>query len=144
MAAKPRKLKFALGVVLILSTLAWLGYSGVQESKTYYVTVAELLASPDASHRRYRVAGDVTPGSIQRAEGRVRFQLEQEGTSLPVVYTGSTPLPDTFQDGAEAIADGRYQSDGTFYAETIQAKCASKYEPAAASAEGTSSPPTKY
>ena len=149
MATRPKKLKFAIGVVIIISTLAWLGYSGIQESKTYYVTVTELLASSDASHKRYRVAGDVSPGSIQRLEGRVRFQLHQEGNVLPVVYIGSTPLPDTFQDGAEAIADGRYQADGTFHAETIQAKCASKYAPAAASAPAVSAnetpaPPGSY
>ncbi|OYT68461.1 MAG: cytochrome c biogenesis protein CcmE, partial [Chloracidobacterium sp. CP2_5A] len=38
------------------------------------------------------------------------------------------PLPDTFRDGAQALADGRMQPDGTFHANRIQAKCASKYE----------------
>ena len=126
--------RFVIGFTIILGTLGWLGYSGIQESKTYYVTVSELLTSQDAHQRRYRVAGDVASGSIQRVDGRTRFTLEEEGKLLPVVYTGSEPLPDTLMDGAQAMADGRFQEDGTFYAETVQAKCASKYEPAEAKA----------
>ena len=125
-----KKLKFGIGLGIVLMTLGWLAYSGIQESKTYYVTVAELLAKPDAYHRRTRVSGNVAAGTIRRAQGRVEFGLEQAGKLLPVVYTGKDPLPDTLQDGAQAMADGRYQKDGIFQAETVQAKCASKYEPA--------------
>jgi len=45
-----------------------------------------------------------------------------------VAYTGSEPLPDTFRDGAQALADGKMGRDGVFHASKIQAKCASKYE----------------
>jgi len=41
---------------------------------------------------------------------------------------GIEPLPDTFRDGAQALADGKMRADGTFHATKIQAKCASKYE----------------
>ncbi len=47
---------------------------------------------------------------------------------LNVVYTGTDPLPDTFKDNAQALADGRFGPDGIFEASKIQAKCASKYE----------------
>lgn len=130
MPAKRKKLQFVIGCGIILATLGWLAYSGIRESKTYYVTISELQASPDIQHRRYRVAGDVAPGSIRRVQGRVEFTLQQEGKLLPVVYTGTQTLPDTLVDGAQAMADGRYQADGAFHAETVQAKCASKYEPA--------------
>ncbi|MCH8266975.1 MAG: cytochrome c maturation protein CcmE [Acidobacteria bacterium] len=125
-----KNLKFGAGMGLILITLVWLAYSGIQESKTYYVTVDELQEMSDAYDRRYRVAGNVAVGSIRRSERRVEFQLEQNGKLLQVVYTGTEPLPDTLQDRAEAIAHGRYQRDGIFHAETVQAKCASKYEAA--------------
>jgi len=121
------KWQFGAGIVIILSTIAWLGYSGIQESKTYYVTVSELLASSETQHRRFRVAGDVASGSIQRAVGRVEFRLQQGADLIPVVYTGVDPLPDTLVDGAQAVADGRFEN-GTFHAEAVQAKCASKYE----------------
>ncbi len=122
------KWQFTAGFAIILTTLTWLGYSGVQESKTYYVTVSELLESPDMHENRLRVAGDVVPGSILRTGGRVQFDLEQEDHQLRIVYVGTDTLPDTLQDRAQAVADGRYLDDGTFHAEMVQAKCASKYE----------------
>jgi cytochrome c-type biogenesis protein CcmE len=45
-----------------------------------------------------------------------------------VVYDGAEPVPDTFRDGAQALADGKMGPDGVFRASKIQAKCASKYQ----------------
>ena len=81
-----------------------------------------------AYEQRLRVAGDVATGSIQRAKGEVQFTLSQDKQALKVVYTGTDPLPDTFRDGAQALADGKLGQDGVFHASKIQAKCASKYE----------------
>lgn len=123
--------KFFLGSVLILGVLAWMGVSGYQESKTYYVTVAEMRAlGEDAFAMRLRVAGNVLPGSIRRQEGRVLFTLYQEDDRLSVAYIGREPLPDTLVDDAEAIVTGRITRDNVFEAQVVQAKCASKYEAA--------------
>jgi cytochrome c-type biogenesis protein CcmE len=66
--------------------------------------------------------------------------LEEQGKKLPVSYVGRDPLPDTFKDGAQALVEGRVTPDGTFVAEQVQAKCASKYEAAPGAAAGTSQP----
>ena len=127
---KPRT-KFLVGGAIIIGVLVWLGLAGVRESKTYYVTIAELQANDSSAFgKRLRVAGDIVNGSIRREGKKVSFQLKQEEHLLAVVYVGSEPLPDTFVDGAQAIAEGRYQSDRVFVANHIQAKCASKYEAA--------------
>jgi len=121
--------KFAAITVVILGTLAWLALAGIKESSTYYITVAELQGMDEkALDRRLRVGGDVSPGSIHRAAGRVEFTLLQEGRQQKVVYTGREPLPDTFKDNAQCLADGRMGRDGVFEAKRVQAKCASKYE----------------
>ena len=102
------KLKFAIIITLVVGTLGWLAAGGINETKTYYTTVAELGEMGDAAHgRRLRVAGDVKEGSISRDGREVRFTLVQEHLTLPVVYDGAEPLPDTFRDGAQALADGR-------------------------------------
>ncbi len=68
---KRKQLKFLVGSLVIVLTLAYLGFSGYQESKAYYQTVSELYASKEKAYeRRLKVAGDVVPGSIQR-EGNV-------------------------------------------------------------------------
>jgi cytochrome c-type biogenesis protein CcmE len=121
--------KFAALIVLIVGTLVWLAVGGINETKTYYKTIDELgQMGSDAKDKRLRVAGDVESGSIVRSGREVAFTLQQEKLRLKVVYDGNDPLPDTFRDGAQALADGRMGSDGVFRASKIQAKCASKYQ----------------
>jgi cytochrome c-type biogenesis protein CcmE len=121
--------KFALLVVAVIGLLVWLAMGGISESKTYYKTISELGQMGDQAHgKRLRVGGDVEDGSIVRAGREVTFVLHQDAKKLKVVYSGIDPLPDTFKGGAQALADGRLNSDGVFEASKIQAKCASKYE----------------
>jgi cytochrome c-type biogenesis protein CcmE len=121
--------KFAALIVVIVGTLVWLAAGGIGESKTYYKTVQEVQQLGNQGlDRRLRVGGDVEAGSIVRLGREVAFTLEQDKARLKVIYQGTEPLPDTFRDGAQALADGKMGSDGVFRASKIQAKCASKYE----------------
>jgi cytochrome c-type biogenesis protein CcmE len=121
--------KFGILIAAIVGTLVWLAAGGINETKTYYKTISELQQMGErAKGQRIRVGGDVAPGSIERAGREVSFTLSQENTKLKVVYSGIDPLPDTFRDGAQALADGKLGPDGVFRASKIQAKCASKYE----------------
>jgi cytochrome c-type biogenesis protein CcmE len=123
-------LKFGSAMVVILLALAYLAYTGVQESKSYYVTISELRGmGPGAYSKRLRVAGNVQPGSIRRSGTNVNFTLTENDQLLNVVYNGTELLPDTFKDNAQALAEGTFGRDGIFYAKQIQAKCASKYAP---------------
>jgi cytochrome c-type biogenesis protein CcmE len=126
-----KRAKFGVGIAVIVVSMAFLAWLGYGESKTYYHTIAELqtLQGAALSHRM-RVGGTVEPGSIRRLTGRVDFVLQGEGKTLPVSYVGSDPLPDTFIDKSQALVEGRPAPDGRFVAETVQAKCASKYEAA--------------
>jgi cytochrome c-type biogenesis protein CcmE len=122
-------LKFGILVVLIAGSLVWLAVGGISDTKTYYKTVSELQQMGEAAHgQRLRVGGDVRPGSIVRNGSRVSFILHQDTRTLNVIYTGTDPLPDTFKDNAQALAEGRLAPNGVFEASKIQAKCASKYE----------------
>ncbi len=135
------KAKFAVAVVIIVVTLAWLGYVGATESTTYYYTIEELeKGGVRAEEQRLRVGGDIRAGSIERLRGRVDFVLEQEGRTLAVSYVGRDPLPDTFVDGAQALVEGKRTPDGRFVAEKVQAKCASKYEAEPGGKPGYSQP----
>ena len=48
--------------------------------------------------------------------------------SIPVVYAGT--VPDIFREGIQVVVEGKMGSDGTFEAETLLAKCPSKYQEA--------------
>lgn len=123
-------LKFGGATALILLSLAYLAYTGVQESKSYYVTIKELRGMGDSVYtKRLRVAGNVEPGSIRRTGTRVEFVLIEQDQSLRVVYNGTEAPPDTFKDNSQALAEGNFGRDGVFEAKKLQAKCASKYAP---------------
>ena len=120
--------KFAALIAIVIGTLVWLAMAGT-DSKTYYKTITELGQMRDQAYgKRLRVGGDVESGSIQRSGNQTIFVLTQDNTKLKVAYTGIDPLPDTFKDGAQALADGKLDRNGVFQATKIQAKCASKYE----------------
>jgi cytochrome c-type biogenesis protein CcmE len=130
---KRKQLKFLVGSVVIVLTLSYLAYSGYQESKTYFHTVPELYALKDQAYDlRLQVSGDVVPGSIKREGKIVSFVIGEAPHTLQVKYVGKDPLPDTLIDRATAMATGKMGRDGIFVADTMLAKCASKYEKEAA------------
>ena len=130
-----RYAKYGLLSAAVLGTLGWLAVGGIKEGQTYFKTIPELGRMGDqAQAKRVRVRGYVLPGSIEHHGGAVNFTIvENEGSDdtgqhLNIVYTGIDPLPDTFKDHADALADGKLDGSGVFHATKIQAKCASKYE----------------
>ena len=83
-----------------------------------------------------RVRGKVEEGSIVQRAGsaELTFNLMDGGETLRVRYSTRDhgPIPDTFVDGAMAIVTGSLDESGVFQANTLQAKCPSKYEGAKA------------
>src|SRR5271166_3182900 len=125
-----RYIRFGAVIAIILLSLGYLAYTGVRDSKSYYVTIKELNGMGSGAYsKRLRVAGNVVPGSIKRQGTHLEFLLVEQDRTLPVVYAGSEAPPDTFKDNAQALAEGKYGHDGVFHATNIQAKCASKYAP---------------
>ena len=124
--------KFIVAALLIVGVVAWLAITAAGESKSYYVTITELQQMGTKAYTRHlRVAGNVQPGSINHVGTSATFNLLEQGKTLRVVYQGAEPPPDTFKDDAQALAIGTYSRDGVFHATQLQAKCASKYAPAA-------------
>ena len=110
-------LKFGGATLLILMAMGYLAYTGVQESKSYYVTIQELHGMDQSVYsKRLRVAGNVQPGSIKRTGTQVEFVLVEKDQSLPVVYNGTEAPPDTFKDNSQALAEGSFGRDGVFHA----------------------------
>ena len=141
--------RIGIASVIILGTIGYLAYTGASSSKSYYVTVPEMQAMGAKSYRSsLRVEGFVKPETIQQSGTHVTFVLTEfeshnpkaaaSPRSILVNYQGSEPPPDTFKGDAQALAIGTFGQDGVFHATQLQAKCASKYAPAA---PGDSQPP---
>jgi cytochrome c-type biogenesis protein CcmE len=128
---KKNSTKIGIAAVIVIATVVYLAWTGVQSNKSYYVTISELQAMGGKAYTRHlRVAGNVLPGSIRHEGPNAQFTLIELDKNLRVDYEGMEPPPDTFKDNAQALAIGTYGRDGVFHATQLQAKCASKYAPA--------------
>jgi cytochrome c-type biogenesis protein CcmE len=142
MKLSKQQIRIAIASVVILGTIGYLAYTGAAANKSYYVTVAEMQGMGNKAYQSHlRVEGFVKPESIQQSGTHVTFVLTEfeshnpkataNPRSIMVNYQGSEPPPDTFKGDAQALAIGTYGQDGVFHATQLQAKCASKYAPAA-------------
>jgi cytochrome c-type biogenesis protein CcmE len=122
----PRRTPLVFLALVALGAVGWLAVDAFQGSVVYYLTPTEALAA-DAD-QTFRLAGLVVDGSIGRdaATGELLFRVSDGATTIPVRFDGRAP--DSLNDGAEAVAEGRLGTDGVFQADTVLARCASKYE----------------
>jgi len=127
-------LKYVIGGVLIMAAVALLLYTTTRGNSQYLLTINELQQrSTEMLDKDARISGIVVPDSITYDANTLHLEFDvvdesgASGTPLRIVMDGE-PLPDQMKDEANAIAEGRLQSDGTFKAETLMMKCASKYE----------------
>ena len=137
MHRKSQSVRIGVAVVIILGVITFLAVTGVRANKSYYVTIHELNGMGSKAYtRNLRVAGNVLPGSIRHNGTNAEFVLVENSNQLRVSYQGEEPPPDTFKDNSQALAVGTFGRDGIFHATQLQAKCASKYAPAASPQAG--------
>ena len=102
-------------VVLLGGVAALLGgaltFGNLNGNLVYYLTPAEAIEQradfPDG--RRFRLAGRVVDGSLERAGGQARFTVGVGYRSVPVQHQG-TP-PQLFREGIEVVVEGAWSGD---------------------------------
>ena len=124
-----KKTKFIIGGAIIILAIAYLIYTGVQSSASYFLTVDELYAKGvEMENRTVRVSGkvDATTINFNNRDLLLAFDVMSEsGQRMAVVFNG--PKPDQMREGAEAILEGKYDGK-TFTAQSLLLKCPSRYE----------------
>jgi cytochrome c-type biogenesis protein CcmE len=137
MSAKKKNGRFLFGVAGVALVVTYLMWTGISESKMYYMTPVELLASLEGEESvreiSIQVGGKLVPGTWKGDHGNTHSFLvadfERADVTIPVEFTGS--LPDTFRPNdpdVEVIAKGRLREDGVFEATSVLTKCGSRYE----------------
>lgn len=123
-------LSFVIGGAAILAAIIYLVYANTQANAVYYMTVSELKNCGTCTTQSVRVAGYVQAGSIvqSNATQQIRFVIADGGQTLPVVYSGV--VPDIFRAGIQVVVEGHYTGQGAFQAQTLLAKCPSKFQAA--------------
>lgn len=128
---KARHQRFALILIglAILSLAAYLIFSALGNNMSYFFSPSEVAAGEAPKDHVIRVGGMVKEGSIQRASGdlTVHFVVTDRTHDVKVAYTGI--LPDLFDEGQGAIAEGKLDETGLFQAQKVLAKHDENYMP---------------
>ena len=106
----------------------------MQDNAIYSKPVDQLLAQKAKfAGRPVRAEGNLIHGSLMKREQpcEYRFSIAKNGAELPVRFAQCV-VPDTFRDVPDldvgVTVEGELQSDDTFEATSVLAKCPSKYE----------------
>ena len=125
-----KKVGFALGLILVLSSFGYLVYGNIGENLVFFHTPGELLAQgAQAYHKPFRLGGQVVPGSVLwDAEALdLRFTLQDEDGQIRVVSKKAPPA--MFREGQGVIVEGKLNSDGVFESSTVMVKHSNEYRP---------------
>ena len=124
--ARKRQIRLfvALGAAVLLAAgLVYTSFSASTEARE----PSDVIGS--GSGDTYDLTGKVVPGTIDRTDERLAFEIsDRDGSdALPVSYTGT--VPDPFRDGREVIVTGKLE-EGTFVAQhdSLITKCPSKFQ----------------
>jgi len=128
-------LSFIIAAIVILGAVIYLVFANTQASAVYYMTVSELKHCTTCTVQSVRVAGIVQVGSVVRndAQEQIAFTIVDGKQTLPVSYSGV--VPDIFRPGIQVVVEGHYSGQGPFKAQTLLAKCPSKFQSATPSAQ---------
>ena len=131
MIAKPKHQRLVLVTVAIVAVAAavLLAMWGLRDRAAYFYAPSEVAAGKAAVDEPIRLGGMVTEGSLERLPDgvTVRFRMNDGPEQVPVEFRGI--LPDLFQEGSGAVAEGRLRADGMFVADNILAKHDERYMP---------------
>lgn len=137
--SKPNRLPFIVGGALLLAAVVFLVVNAMSGSTQLYKTVGEYYAEQDRlAGRDLRVAGWVVDNTVvytqidaqnSRLEFDIVDDLNNPGQRLHVVALNE-PKPDLLQGQAQALVEGRGDSNGVFMSNPggLMLKCPTRYE----------------
>jgi cytochrome c-type biogenesis protein CcmE len=121
--------KLSVGVVVIVTSIAYLIFSGATGSTMYFLTVPEVQQKlTTLKGEPIRVSGKVTADPIDwdLRNLSLGFVIGDDQARIPVRYKGVKP--DMFQKGVDVIVEGRIGHDGVLVASVLMTSCPSKYQ----------------
>lgn len=142
------RIKFVVGGLLLLGAVVYLMISGTIGGAQYFITVDQLVTSPEYAGQTVRISGavdgdtivydgenliiDFTIANIPLETTDLALTLhnavnDPSATRLNVHIEGEVK-PDLLQHEAQAILTGTLGADGMFNATELLLKCPSRYE----------------
>lgn len=120
----PRRRLWLAGAAVTLA-IGWLLWQGLGDATVYFRTADEAVAQREKlGDRRFRVEGVVVRGSVEEADGAVRFTIEENGATVPVTHRGDPP--ELFQPDIPVVLEGHWSGD-RFASDRIMVKHSEEY-----------------
>ena len=119
-------------LIAVLAAAVLIGFVAVQNlqiSAVYYLTPTEARDRAVAPGTAVRLGGQVEAGSLryEPQTRELRFVLTDGTTRVTVIGTGAPPA--LLREGAGAVVEGTFASDGMFRATQVIAKHDEQYAP---------------
>lgn len=118
---------FVVGVLATAAAVFYIILDGADDAVFAYTVEEAVEKQTQLEGKTFKVSGKVVPGSIENTPGTLdtTFKIAHGDGTMTIKY--DQPLPDTFKDHAQVIAEGEMMEDHLM-ARQIIAKCPSKYE----------------
>lgn len=114
------------GVVVLLGALGLVVFNGLNDAATFYYNVDEAVAKQDSlGDQRFRMQGNVVPGSITETDDGVDFVLAYRDVEVPVQHLGDPP--ELFSADIPVIIEGNFDGE-RFSSDEILIRHDSTYE----------------
>lgn len=128
MTRKQRRLVLIGGSIGVLAIAVGLVLNAMSGSIVFFQSPSDIARERPAPGIRIRIGGLVKPGSVERgANLRIKFAVTDGRNDVPVRYQGI--VPDLFREGQGVVAEGKFEPDGRFVADTVLAKHDERYMP---------------
>lgn len=111
-----------LTVLAVAVGIGYVAFQGLGSSTVYYLTPTEAKAKQLGPGQQARVGGLVEAGSLRYDQGQrdLRFILSDGVTRVVVIGKGAPPA--LLREGAGAVVEGFFGTDGAFRATQVLAK----------------------
>ena len=115
--------------VLAVAGASGLALSALKDQAAFFYAPGDVKKQGLPLGRAVRLGGLVENGSIQKAADGVtmHFVVTDGVATTPVTFKGIAP--DLFREDSGVVAEGQFQSDGSFVATNLLAKHDEKYQP---------------
>lgn len=129
MKSKHQRLILALAALVAIIAAGLLAASALKDEAAYFYVPNDVKTKGVEPGKAVRLGGMVEKGSLRHeADGvTIRFTVTDGKAQVPVTFKGIAP--DLFREGSGVVAEGAFDTQGTFVASNLLAKHDERYMP---------------
>lgn len=129
MKAKHQRLILVLAALVALIGAGLLAASALKDEAAYFYAPGDVKTKGVEPGKAIRLGGMVVKNSLKRAPDGVtiRFDVTDGKATVPATFIGIAP--DLFKEGSGVVAEGSFDTRGTFVATNLLAKHDERYMP---------------